>query len=432
MRKGVALLMFLVSFANPMFLFGQNAELKGQEERAYALLIDMDQKIKSNSDYKNTAAYGYDFNRTKKAIDEGYGKSKDVIVYRLTFAFYRAQLFEITGLRKQASAAYEKLFDEGARASAGLQFVAWGRQQAANIYKLEGEYDTAFFCLMEAERILKTLGTDAYLSDYLDVLNDLGLVYQDVFKNNLAMENYNQMLELSAFKPQFSEQISAALNNVAVLHLHNQDYDSCLASLAKSLKYDPVPDRVYFLTGTAYLERGIRLQDSLSIQKADSLFHFAVDPLKLAEDQRATYFFQVGRLYLQLHQLDSALISAERSYRIAFGNKFLKELMDCSDLFAKISLEAGQTDLHLKYLNSKDVMAGTFFNKIKAYNVAEYANQKEIAALKAKNDRYFFTFIILMISLMIVAFVLSFINMRALYKKIIQLQQFIMHIENGK
>lgn len=132
------------------------------------------------------------------------------------------------------------------------------KRNIAGAYISQKNYTEALRELLEAE---KHYADDPYLQ------NDLGYVYMEKEKPNLAIQHFKRAL---ALKPDYSE----AKNNLGVAYIKNEQWDdaiACFKELSENLLY-LTPQNPLFNLGWAYYQKKDFVQSEQYYKKALGLY----------------------------------------------------------------------------------------------------------------------------------------------------------------
>jgi len=226
------------------------------------------------------------------------------------------------------------------------------------IYMNQGNYYRAYRCLIDALSLCETYGI---VSEQPRIYNNMGNVYYHFKKYDIAEEYYRRALALCADSAR-----AGYYNNLGQALSEMGEADSAFFYFERSLqacrRYDN--DRLFALYNSmASLYR--------KEQQFDSAFHYyrlsSVESLKNNKiEHEAQNLSDLGRLFLQQGQLDSALFYVGESDRLARENGFLKVMVENALIWSQAEELRGNTEgafgYYKRYAGLRDSVfnAGTF------------------------------------------------------------------------
>ena len=289
-------------------------------------------------------------------------------------------------------------------------FIKLSSQQlydTANYFFLKNSYDTSLICYnlvinaiqknADVEQQIKLANAYNRLANIYFLISDYRMAYDLTIKRLLICENYN----LNSFKSSIYSNLGLiyySLNQYDIAHQYytqalalERDSDVTLLSNigANALKNGKIKEGYYYLSkALQIIENGNNTDDKHSlcnnfasyfqlIKQYDSAFHYYRLALISSIEQNeyiaeAGDLSDIGKLFFEIHEIDSALYYIDLSNKIASENKFLAILADNYLTLSEIEKSKGKHEsalnYHIIYTNLKDsIYNGDVFSSINLF-----------------------------------------------------------------
>lgn len=247
-----------------------------------------------------------------------------------------------------------------------------------NLYRKKADYIQSITYLNKAQEIAYKINNKRYTSI---IKNNLANNFYDLKDYDKALKLYKEVTEITKDYDDYAYAIS--LSNMAVIL---QDRDPELAS-----EYHDKAHQIFKNLGSESLvmqnlySRAILKFKTGSKQAAIYLHH---ESIKLSQNNNDLYFLlgnyiNLGSIYNDLNQLDSALYYTSKSYKLAQKLDTRSDIRDAGALLHKIYKKKNNIDSALYYLEESSHLKDSIFNRNKTQELArleaskKYLNQKE-------------------------------------------------------
>jgi len=233
--------------------------------------------------------------------------------------------------------------------------IAKAYNETANIYFALSCYSESYEYYIKA---LSQCEKNNYLHLMPTIFNNIGAIYHNFKKFDIAKEYYKKALYLS----EDSVKMIILLNNLGTAERDYNRIDSAFYYINQSLKISKRHNNIHLdvmLKSIADIY--------LKLEIYDSAFHYFY--LSLDEAKKKNYLLleayilsDLGKLFLKVNKTDSALNYINMSYNIAFEKEFSDILADNYLTMSKIEDSKGHSkkafELFKKYVNLKDSIFG--------------------------------------------------------------------------
>ena len=199
------------------------------------------------------------------------------------------------------------------------------------------------------------IGEEYNLTDHISFLyTNIGNIYSSLNNFELAKQHHLKALNMSSD----SIKIISILNNLGNIYLKKGDTDSAYYYLNQSIflsKKNENNRMQYMLNNLATYYQKEKLYDS-----AFYCFRKSIEFSKINNDNRgeSINFSEMGKLFFEINNIDSALYYIDLSNKIAYENKFLQIITDNYLILSEIEKSKGKyknaLELYETYTNLKD------------------------------------------------------------------------------
>jgi tetratricopeptide (TPR) repeat protein len=235
--------------------------------------------------------------------------NRDLIALSL---FNKGNVFFTQGLFERAvHCFYEYL--EIQQSISNSNGVAFGLSNIGAIYLKMERFEEAKTNYLQAWELLfkqnKTDLSSEYIRHKINILNNLGIAYQNLEPIDSAFYFYDKSLELCQYIEEGEVYESSILNNIGILLLnHREEYDSAYACFTKSLQIRERNNDNYGLAFSFGL-LGDYYRKVDSIQKAQASYHkaYTLSKVSKSHDLLANNSEKLYALYIESGNADSAL-----------------------------------------------------------------------------------------------------------------------------
>ena len=353
--------------------------------------------------------------------------------------YEKAAIIDTLGLLNWQSGKYEEalvLFHSALKDFAQLKDSSWLGKINNNIAVVNwglGNSNEAIKFYQNGLSIRRAINDHKGVSR---ILNNMGIVYQDWGLFDEALELHHEALEI-AQDIEDNDVISYSYSNIGIcLKALNKLEDALkyyqlgYKALAHEDKYNRSESFFLGHIGNVYLQ--MNQLDSALINHQRS-FEYAT---KIGNEFRiATANYNLGMTYLALNRINAAKIHFTQSNKISIQNKYNSLIRDNLFVLSKIEEKRGNSSRALKLFKDASAMKDSIFNKEKIakftdlqikYNTAQHVQENTI--LKKNNEIQEITIrgqrktgkVLIISGLIILAVLISIARSQISYKKLSQ------------
>ncbi|MCD4797208.1 MAG: tetratricopeptide repeat protein [Candidatus Cloacimonetes bacterium] len=284
------------------------------------------------------------------------------------------------GYLNQAMQFYNKAYPHFLKIN-NPEWTSQIKSNMAIIYRLQGKLDLAQKTFYNACKLLEKSGKIKSLN-YINSLNNLGIIYDISEKYDKALEYYNKSLKL-AENIQFDYGSGNASNNIGNVYLKLRKYEKAINYLNISYKYKKKINNKKGMISSL-----IAISNFYSkISEKDKALHYAKLALEISDNFKDNGSIIIinsrfAEIYIDQRQFDLAINSLKKAIKIAkkedINEKLISLYLQLSNLYEKQkeipkALEYHKlfTELTFKYNNAESA------KKISEIEVMLETEQKE-------------------------------------------------------
>lgn len=311
---------------------------------------------------------------------------------------------------------YRKAYDEFLRLE---QYNEIGECafQMGNLYYDVANYSEAYFFYMQSLHAFERE------NDHLGIArmeNNLGIVSHDMGSLSDAEKHYQRAYAIYR-ENGYSTEECVALGNIGLILYDKKQLDSALYYyhlVMEKLESDSVgaENQQYILSGV-YNNTALTYKDLGDTEQARIYFRKGLALALSADDQfnTGTVYVNLGSLFGELKQQDSALFYLHRALRIAQKRDFRSLLLDVFEELAKLHAQPGSYASAYNWQVRYDTLYKSLFNENQSQQIArlrtryeQEINEKEILQLQSETqvqrmlNKVFVAFIVVIVVLVII------------------------------
>lgn len=286
-----------------------------------------------------------------------------------------------------------------------------------NIYYEMADFGQAYYYYMHSLNAYERVGDKLGIAK---MENNLGKVAREMGKLSEAEKHYYNAYEIYKENELVAEE-SSSLNNIGLILLDRQLYDSALVYFQEALgklNSDSLGsiDQQYILSGV-YNNIALAYTDLGKHQLALGYLRQGLDLARKINDLYNIGFFytNLGSLFGEMRYQDSALFYLHRALRIAKERRFRHLELETYDELARLHAGIGSYASAYNWLLRYDTVYKTVFNEIQSKQIAQLRSRyeqeikdQEIEQLQSESqvqkmlNKVFIIFIVVIVALVII------------------------------